>query len=73
MLALQKDHQHLTQELRLAAAVTWYELGMLTQGQAADAAGLSRSAFISELARFEVSPFQKNADEALQSVCDLRR
>jgi hypothetical protein len=49
----------------LAAAAKWYEMGLLTQGRTADAAGLSRAAFIAELARFEVSPFQESADEAL--------
>jgi predicted HTH domain antitoxin len=72
-LALQKDRQHLARELQLAAAVKWYEMGLLTQGQAADAAGLNRSAFIAELGRFRVSPFQESADEALRSVHDLRR
>jgi hypothetical protein len=73
VLALQKDRRQLAHELRLAAAVKWCELGLLTQGQAADAAGLSRSAFITELGRFEVSPFQESAAEALQSARDLSR
>ena len=72
-LALQKDRQHLAQELRLAAAAKWYEMGLLTQAQAADAAGLSRSTFIAELGRFGVSPFQESPEEALRTVRDLRR
>jgi hypothetical protein len=47
----------------LAAAVKWYELGMVSQSKAAEIAGLSRSEFISELACFSVSPFQYDADE----------
>jgi hypothetical protein len=73
VLALQKDRQDLAQELRLAAAVKWYELGLLTQAQAADAAGLSRSGFIAQLERFGVSPFQESGSEALETIRELRR
>ena len=73
VLALQKDRGQLGQEMRLAAAVKWYEIVLLTQGQAAEAAGLSRAAFLSELGRFGVSAFQETAEEALQTIRDLRR
>jgi predicted HTH domain antitoxin len=66
--ALQRDAAELGGELRLTAAVKWYELGRLSQGKAAEAAGLSRAAFISELARFGVSPFQETAEEVLNAV-----
>src|SRR6266540_690801 len=42
---------------RLAAAVKWYELGMISQSKAAEVAGISRQAFLEALARFKVSPF----------------
>jgi predicted HTH domain antitoxin len=71
VLALQKDRQHLAQEMRLAAAAKWYEMGLLSQGQAAQAAGLSRAAFLNELGRFGVSPFQETVEEALQTVQEL--
>jgi predicted HTH domain antitoxin len=59
--------------MRIAAAVKWYELGQLTQGKAAEVAGVSRAAFMNELHRYGVSPFQETADDALQSVRDLAR
>jgi predicted HTH domain antitoxin len=65
---LQRDAVDLGAELRLAAAVKWYELGLLSQGKASEVAGLSRAAFISELARFGVSPFQETAEEILEAV-----
>jgi predicted HTH domain antitoxin len=65
---LQRDAADLGSELRLAAAIKWYELGRLSQGKAAEVAGLSRAAFISELARFGVSPFQETSEEILQAV-----
>jgi predicted HTH domain antitoxin len=50
-------------EMRIAAAVKWYELGKISQGKAAEIAGLSRAAFIDALSRFQVSPFQYSAEE----------
>jgi predicted HTH domain antitoxin len=50
-------------EMRLAAAVKWYEIGLLSQGKAAELAGLSRQEFLANLARFNVSPFQVTPDE----------
>ena len=53
-------------EMRLAAAVKWYELGLVSQGKAAEIAGVTRQAFIDSLARFQVSPFQVTPDELVQ-------
>jgi len=55
-------------ELRLAAAVKWYELGLVSQSKAAEIAGLSCSDFIAELSRYKVSPFQYDADEIISEV-----
>lgn len=67
-LAMQEDVESLGSELRLAAAVKWYELGRLSQEKAAQVAGLSRAAFIAELARFRVSPFQETAAEIVAAA-----
>ena len=55
-------------ELRIAAAAKWYELGMISQGRAAELAGLSRSEFIDALGRFQVSPIQVTPDELTREV-----
>lgn len=61
--ALRKDPTEFTKELRLAAAVKWYELGMVSQEKAAEIAGLNRADFIFSLSRFNVSPFQYTVEE----------
>jgi predicted HTH domain antitoxin len=66
--ALRQDPEQFVPELRLAAAVKWYELGLVSQSKAAEIAGLSRSEFIAELARFKVSPFQYTLDEIIQEI-----
>ena len=50
-------------EMRLAAAVKWYELGRISQGKAAEIAGKSRSEFLDALGRFGASPFQTTPEE----------
>ncbi|NQU16366.1 MAG: UPF0175 family protein [Desulfobacteraceae bacterium] len=67
-LGMRKSPRELATELRLAAAVKWYETGMVSQGKAAEISGLSRAEFIAALARFSVSPFQETADEILQAA-----
>ena len=68
--ALGESPDEFVSEMRIAAAVKWYELGKLSQGKAAEVAGLSRSAFIDALSRFRVSPIQINADELQKELID---
>lgn len=57
-------------ELRVAAAVKWYELGRVSQGRAAEIAGLTRAGFVEALTRYQVSPFQYTADELAEELRD---
>jgi hypothetical protein len=45
-------------EMRLAAAVKWFEMGQVSQVFAAELAGISRQQFIEALSRYQVSASQ---------------
>jgi predicted HTH domain antitoxin len=68
--ALGESPDEFISEMRIAAAVKWYELGRLSQGKAAEVAGLSRSAFIEALSRFKVSPMQYTEKELGDELAD---
>ena len=69
--ALRRSPQEFVQEVRVAAAVKWYELGQLSQGKAAEVAGLTRTEFIEALSRFQVSPFQYTAEELAEDLAHV--
>ncbi|PSN10721.1 hypothetical protein C7293_26980 [filamentous cyanobacterium CCT1] len=69
--ALRKAPEEFVQEMRVAAAVKWYELGEISQGKAAEIAGLSRAGFVNALSRYKVSVFQYTADELAQELNDV--
>jgi predicted HTH domain antitoxin len=68
--ALRKDPAAFAKELRLAAAVKWYETRQVSQERAAEIAGLSRAEFIEALGRYRISPFQYDADEVIAEAED---
>ncbi|MCI0420813.1 MAG: UPF0175 family protein [Acidobacteria bacterium] len=68
--AIRKSPAEFADEMLLAAAVKWYEIGLVSQGKAAEIAGLSRTQFILSLARFGVSPFQYTADDIERELRD---
>jgi predicted HTH domain antitoxin len=68
LLGMQRDDRAMAAELRLAAAVKWYECEMLSQERAAAVAGLSRAEFIAALSRFGVSPFQETVTDVLNTL-----
>jgi predicted HTH domain antitoxin len=64
--ALRSNPETFVKEMRLAAAVKWYEVGMVSQAKAAEIAGVSRHQFLEALNRYDVSPFQVTAEELEQ-------
>jgi predicted HTH domain antitoxin len=65
---LRMDMQEMACELRRAAIVKWYELGMLSQGRSAEILGITRAAFIDLLTKYHVSPFQYTDQELLNEI-----
>ena len=55
--ALRRSPEELARELRLAAAVHWYERGEVSQEKAARIAGLDRTDFLLALAREKANAF----------------
>jgi predicted HTH domain antitoxin len=66
--ALRQDPDSFVREMRLAAAVKWYELQRISQAKAAEIAGVSRAEFLTALEQYGVSPFQYDADELVGEV-----
>ena len=56
--AMRVNPEEFTIEMRLAAAVSWYEQGKITQEVAARIAGLNRTDFLLALARLGKDSFK---------------
>ena len=61
--SLRKNPDEFVQEMRIAAAVKWYELGQISQSKAAEIAGITRAEFINALFRYQVDFLQYTAEE----------
>jgi predicted HTH domain antitoxin len=66
--ALRTTPEAFVKEMRLAASVKWYELGLLSQAKAAEVAGVTRHELLAALSRFKVSPFQTSPDQLAQEL-----
>jgi predicted HTH domain antitoxin len=60
--------EELAQAIRLAAAIEWYRQGLVSQGRAAEIAGLGRTSFLLALGRAKVDAFQITEAELKQEV-----
>jgi len=60
---LRRSPEEFADEMRVAAAIYWYSQGEVSQGKAAEIAGMTRVAFIDELARRKVDAFVVNMND----------
>lgn len=66
--ALRREPEAFLRDMRLAAAIMWYDAQEVSQAKAAEIAGVSRAEFLAALSRYGVSPFQVTATELIQEV-----
>lgn len=57
LAALRKAPHEVADEMRLAAAIHWYQQGRISMSRAAETAGMTRTEFLAELARRRVDVF----------------
>ena len=67
-ISMKETPDELSREIRMAAAVKFYELGKLSSGRAAELAGISRISFLQSLARYNVPIFDVSAEELKQDL-----
>jgi predicted HTH domain antitoxin len=73
---LDGSNEDLAREFRLAAAIFWYDHGLISQGKGAEIAGLTRSEFIDALSAARVDVLQVTPEglrTELERTLDARR
>jgi predicted HTH domain antitoxin len=68
--ALRLSPREFAREMRIAACVQWYAQGIVSQGKAAEIAGLSRAEFLEELFRRKVPACQMSYEELIEEIED---
>jgi predicted HTH domain antitoxin len=66
--ALRRSPEEFIRELRLAAAIHWYERGEISQEKAARIAGLDRTDFLLALARQQADAFVVDLHDLQQEL-----
>ena len=66
--ALRLAPSEFAREMRIAAAVQWYAQGVVSQGKAAELAGLTRADFLDELHQRKVPACQVTPEELADEI-----
>jgi predicted HTH domain antitoxin len=69
--SLHRLPNEMEQDIKLAAAIDWYRQGLISQGRAAELAGLPRAAFLDALAARKIDVIHLDVDELEQEMDDL--
>jgi predicted HTH domain antitoxin len=70
LAALRKAPHELGPEIRLAAAIHWYQQAAVSMERAAEMAGLGRAEFLAELARRRVDVFVVDDTDLARELAD---
>ena len=71
-----RPEEEFPRQLRLAAAIFWYDRGLISQSKGAEIAGLTRAGFIQALSDAKIDALQVTPDELkaeLARTLDARR
>jgi predicted HTH domain antitoxin len=70
LISLKTGPEAFAREIPMLAAVKLYELGRLSSGRAAQLAGVSRVEFLLALGRYQVSPFDLDAETLAEDMAN---
>lgn len=68
--ALRETPDRFVREMRIAAAIHWYQQSRISQEKAALIAGMDRTDFLAELARRHVDVFVVDMDDLRRELAD---
>ena len=71
LASLRKAPHEVADEMRLAAAIHWYQQSAISMERAAETAGMSRAAFLAELARRRVDVFVVDEQDLARDLRDV--
>ena len=66
--SLHRTPAELAKDVKLAAAIDWYRQGLVSQGRAAEIAGVARADFLAALAERKIDVVQLDPEELEQDV-----
>ena len=66
--ALRRSPKEFAREMRLVAAIQWYHQGLISQGMAAEIAGLARADFLEALFHAKVPACQVTIEELKEEL-----
>ena len=66
--ALRRSPKEFAREMPIAAAILWYHQGLVSQGKAAEIAGLTRADFLDALFRAQVPACQVTVEDIKEEL-----